>query len=833
MRPRSLARPLVLTGALALALPIVGLTAVPALAAPSDVRISEVESDDPSGGEDWVELVNSGSETVDVSGWFLKDDDDSRTWTLPAGTVIEPGERLVIEHADAVPGGFDFGLGTADEVRLIAADGTTVIDRLAWTEHAPTTYIVIDGEVVASAEPTKGEENSGPYVAPEVPAEHPDADTMRVTEVFSDGDDWVEVTNVAERTVDLSGWYLLDEKDIPTEVPAVIPDGTSLAPGESYVFTGMPFGLGKGDQARLFTPDGMLADGTGWPEGEHAVPSWQLGADGTYAMSRVATPGAPNTVGDVLIHETNSSGGDFVELKNLGEAPVDLSGHRILDAEDDHVHVLPEGTVLAPGALLLITGDELGYGLGSEDMVRLQDPSGALLGQVSWDEHVTPSLALCEGEYVPSGAATPGAENDCGTVEEVVGEPLPTDGQLVVGDREGEWGEDLSGLDLQVLEDGSQVLWAVNNDAGRVSRLVRDEQGLWAQSAGWPAGGKLTRFADGTGTPDGEGISVGEDGRVYLAVERDNDAKGASRNTILALDPATGDEELTAVAEWDLTSLLPATGANGGLEGVETVPASSLAGLVDELPEAEAYALAVLEDTGDVYALALQQGGTAQLLATLPSPLEGLMALDHDPATDTLWAFADEALGGRSVLYDLSDADPAAEAVVLDRAAGMPAAFANEGVALEPTDVCTDGVRQAWFADDAATGGHALRGIGILDARCGAEGVPGNEEDEQDEESAGSGTDAGPGVPAGSDSSGSSAGSDAVVGAGSEGEVGAPAATSGSSAGSDASASPGGADGAPASSLARTGAEAAPWFAATAALIAGGAWTLRRARLSR
>ncbi|MBB5832633.1 lamin tail domain-containing protein [Brachybacterium aquaticum] len=657
-----------------------------------------------------------------------------------ASTVIEPGALLVLDHENTVDGGFDVGLVGADTVRLYAADGTTLIDELAWTEHAPATYIVVDGQIVASAEPTKGAPNSGPYVAPEVPGDHPDADAIDVTEVFSDGDDWVEVTNVSDREVDLSGWYLLDEKDIPNEVPAYVPDGTVLAPGESYVFTGMPYGLGRGDSARIFTPDGVLADGTTWPAGEHATPSWQRGTDGTFSMSRVATPGAPNALGDVPINETNSSGDDFVELKNLGDAPVDVSGYRVLDAEDDHVYVIPGGTVIAPGALLLITGDQLGYGLGDEGMVRLQDPSGALLGQLSWTAHVTRSFALCADGYLPSGAATPGAENDCGEPEEIVGQQLPTDGNLTVNDEADEWGEDLSGLDLQILEDGTQVLWGVNNDAGQISRLVQDETGIWQQSEGWPTGGKHTRFADGTGTPDGEGISFGLDGRVYVSAERDNDNSGVSRNTVLAFDPAAEGDTLTVVAEWNLTSLLPATGANGGMEAVEIVPASAFAELGADVPAAEAYAFVVLETTGDVYAVALQSGGEATLVATLASPLPGLMALDYDTASNTLWAFADEALEGRSVLYDLSAADPAAAPVVFERPDGMPANFANEGIALEPTDVCEDGVRQAWFSDDADTDGHALRGIGLIDENCdAAPAVPGGDEDDDEEEPAPSG----------------------------------------------------------------------------------------------
>lgn len=587
---------------------------------------------------------------------------------------------------------------------------------------------------------------SGALVGPS-PA-HAAAGQVRISEVTSNGpvDDWVELVNPSSEPVDLSGWYLLDDDD--SKDPSVIAEGTVLQPGEMLVIDRqqLGFGLGKGDQARLFSPDGELIDIAAWPDGEHAVPSWQREEqpDGEFALSHVATPGERNAVGDVVITETNSQGEDFVELGNLGEAPVDIGGYRVLDDDDEHVHEIAASTTLQPGEQLLITRDELGFGLGGEDMVRLQGPDGELLGQVSWSEHITPSTALCEGYYVPSAAPTPGAANDCGELEE--GETLPTDGQLVVADEAEEFGEDLSGLDLQVLDDGTQVLWAVNNDLGQVSRLVQDEQGTWIQSEGWPTGGQRARFADGTGEVDGEGISVGQDGRVYISVERDNADGGVSRNTILALDPSDGSHELIAQDEWNLTDLLPATGANAGLEGIEMVPASALANLVDEVPQADAYALTVLEATGDIYALALHDGGEAELLATLPTQLPALMALDVDDASGELWAFADEAYDGRSLRIDLGAADPAASATLFARADGM-GDVANEGVALEPTDKCADGVRQAWFADDADTDGHALRGIGLLDDRCTADEAPAEETEDPaedgSEDGAGSGAEEG------------------------------------------------------------------------------------------
>ena len=46
---------------------------------------------------DWVEIFNSGTESVDLSGWGLSDRlDHGRKWQFPAGTSISPGEYKVV-----------------------------------------------------------------------------------------------------------------------------------------------------------------------------------------------------------------------------------------------------------------------------------------------------------------------------------------------------------------------------------------------------------------------------------------------------------------------------------------------------------------------------------------------------------------------------------------------------------------------------------------------------------------------------------------------------------------------------------------------------------------
>ena len=98
------------------------------------VVVNEVES---SGGTpvDWIELKNVGTTAVDVSGWRMKDSDDTRTFAIPTTAAIPAGGHLAVDVD--VAGGF--GLGGADSARLFLADGTTLVDTYTWTVHAPTT----------------------------------------------------------------------------------------------------------------------------------------------------------------------------------------------------------------------------------------------------------------------------------------------------------------------------------------------------------------------------------------------------------------------------------------------------------------------------------------------------------------------------------------------------------------------------------------------------------------------------------------------------------------------------------------------------------------------
>src|SRR4029079_2599420 len=76
----------------------VSVVCSPAPAAPALVRINEVESNGGTPG-DWVELINVGGTTADLSGWRFRDNDPARVTApaiVPAGTMLPPGGYYVL-----------------------------------------------------------------------------------------------------------------------------------------------------------------------------------------------------------------------------------------------------------------------------------------------------------------------------------------------------------------------------------------------------------------------------------------------------------------------------------------------------------------------------------------------------------------------------------------------------------------------------------------------------------------------------------------------------------------------------------------------------------------
>ena len=421
MRARSLLHPLLsaaitMSGALAVSV----VAAAPALAALADLVINEVESNGDA--TDWIELVNPTPVEIDATGLRLKDNDDTRTFAIAAGTTVPAGGFVAID----VDGDGGFGLGGGDSARLFEADGTTLIDSYTWTEHAATTYGRCPdaaGDFVTTSASTKGAANACPGVS-----------DLRINEVESSGGtpvDWIELVNPTPVEIDATGLRLKDNDDTRTFAIAA---GTTV-PAGGFVAIDVDgdggFGLGGGDSARLFEADGTtLIDSYTWTE--HAATTYGRCPDATGDFFATVSPtkGAANDCPagpavTVTFNEVESNGdpvGDFAELVNTGAEPFDLSGFRFRDNDDTRpFYTIPDETVVAPGDYYVLAEADFDFGLGGGDSVRLYAPTGGLDGDTpvdtyTWTQHAATSYGRCPdgtGEFVTTASTTRGAANDC------------------------------------------------------------------------------------------------------------------------------------------------------------------------------------------------------------------------------------------------------------------------------------------------------------------------------------------------------------------------------------------------------------------------------------
>ena len=111
----------------------------------NEINYNSSESFDP---EDWIEIYNNTSETVDIGLWLLKDEEDDHIFTVPPNTILLPNEYLVFckdtlrfksSFSDVINfmGNMDFGLaGGGDIVRLFDSNGS-LVDIVEYEDQDP------------------------------------------------------------------------------------------------------------------------------------------------------------------------------------------------------------------------------------------------------------------------------------------------------------------------------------------------------------------------------------------------------------------------------------------------------------------------------------------------------------------------------------------------------------------------------------------------------------------------------------------------------------------------------------------------------------------------
>ena len=97
---------------------------------------------------DWVELYNWGRADIDISGWILKDNDDTHQFIIPENTMLKSKGFLVIcrnsttfkaVHSAVTnfTGNMDFGLASSGDVVRLFTNTNELIDSISFKSELP------------------------------------------------------------------------------------------------------------------------------------------------------------------------------------------------------------------------------------------------------------------------------------------------------------------------------------------------------------------------------------------------------------------------------------------------------------------------------------------------------------------------------------------------------------------------------------------------------------------------------------------------------------------------------------------------------------------------
>ncbi|HOW67881.1 MAG TPA: lamin tail domain-containing protein [Verrucomicrobiota bacterium] len=195
--------------------------------------------------EPWIELFNSGIRPVNLEGFYLSSSfSDLSLWEFPAGTLIQPGQFLVViadgQSTQSIPGQphTSFRLSpVAGQLALsrLQNGNLVVVDYLEYASQAPNQSYGCypDGQShnrFVFASPTPGASNLEVADVPAVRINEWMADNTGTIADPADGgfEDWIEIHNGGVGAIDLGGYSLTDDLGNPTKWS--FPDGTLLAP---------------------------------------------------------------------------------------------------------------------------------------------------------------------------------------------------------------------------------------------------------------------------------------------------------------------------------------------------------------------------------------------------------------------------------------------------------------------------------------------------------------------------------------------------------------------------------------------------------------------------
>lgn len=187
---------------------------------------------------DWIEIMNTGSESIDLSDWLIRDSRLDNDFSFPSNTWIQSQQRLVIvgdsirfkqiyDLDDTFYGPFDFGLSSSGEEITLSNPFNQAILSLnyevsdPWPENASGSGFTI--ELIDTSLNIHHGDHWMANCFLGTPSYEPDwciqANSLLISEVKyqslpeAESGDWIELFNSNDREVNLKDWCLLHKGD--------------------------------------------------------------------------------------------------------------------------------------------------------------------------------------------------------------------------------------------------------------------------------------------------------------------------------------------------------------------------------------------------------------------------------------------------------------------------------------------------------------------------------------------------------------------------------------------------------------------------------------------
>ena len=459
-----------------------GATGGPTLVT-TDLRINEVmsnpwpsEDSDVWPGGEWVEILNTGTEVIDLTGWNIED---------AAGNQITMDESHLIGSDSTIAEAFHIAGG---HTRIIAVNGSSnsgllnngveqlslklpngsITHVVEWSDTVngySLSYDSVTQSMFYSAYPSLNQTNPLP-----IEQLSPSPADVRFTEVmphsysngttFPDGE-WIEIHNSGTTTVDLLGWKITDGMGNETTLDPVslvfnnTQGSTDIAPdGRRLVqFTGETRLWDYYNHLILMDTTGSIND-VAWYSNDYGMNTSLIrnsNPSSPWMPSSWITPGQPEpgsgpvSSSDIIFSEIlpNPPGadtqswplGEWIEIYNNDSSVADVNGWKLKANNrnfviDEWNLPLQSDTLIQPGdvAIIALNGTSSFYLKQSSDIITIVDSMDSIVDMAGWND-TNENQSLVAPGTSHSGYALETAEGLSGWVQSVwktPGEVNPT-----------------------------------------------------------------------------------------------------------------------------------------------------------------------------------------------------------------------------------------------------------------------------------------------------------------------------------------------------------------------------------------------------------------------